>query len=50
MVLRLSWGIVGGVESRGYDCEIWNSGLIMVVWMWWGDGIKVLEKMFIFKI
>ena len=50
MALRLSWGTAGGVESRGYDRETWNSGLTTVAWMWWGDGIKASEKMSISKI
>ncbi|MBP0000213.1 MAG: hypothetical protein J7641_14645 [Cyanobacteria bacterium SID2] len=34
--LRLSWGTVGGAESRGFDRATWDSGLSAVAWMWWG--------------
>lgn len=38
MALRLSWGTVGGAESRGFDRGTWDSGLSAIAWIWWGSG------------
>lgn len=38
LALRLSWGTIGGAESRGFDRQTWNSGAAAVAWMWWGDN------------
>ena len=46
LALRLSWGTVGGVESRGFDHRTWNSGASAVAWLWWGpeDGADILRS------
>ncbi|MFB2893582.1 hypothetical protein ACE1CI_11780 [Aerosakkonemataceae cyanobacterium BLCC-F50] len=46
MAVRLSWGTAGGAESRGFDRGTWDQkGLSAVAWMWWGDDVKVAERM-----
>ncbi|MFB2938919.1 hypothetical protein ACE1B6_27005 [Aerosakkonemataceae cyanobacterium BLCC-F154] len=46
MAVRLSWGTAGGAESRGFDRGTWDeTSLSAVAWMWWGDDVKVAERM-----
>jgi len=46
MAVRLSWGTVGGAESRGFDRGTWDkTELSAVAWMWWGDDVKVAQRM-----
>lgn len=46
MAVRLSWGTAGGGESRGFDRGTWDeTSLSAVAWMWWGDDVKVAERM-----
>src|SRR3712207_6903118 len=43
--VRLSWGTVGGVASRGFDRGTWDgSELGAVAWMWWGDTPETAKR------
>ena len=46
MAVRLSWGTVGGAESRGFDRGTWDeSGLAALAWVWWGDRPETAKRL-----
>lgn len=46
IAVRLSWGTVGGAESRGFDRGTWDeSGLAALAWVWWGARPETAERL-----